>query len=466
MKKIKVLLISPSSGLHLGRVTRPKFQTHPLGLLYLAAELEKDGHSVELCDAFSFGYDLQHIENRIHSFGPDVIGLTAMTILAPDAYFIARRAKAIQPDVLVVMGGPHATAMPAEALTDGHVDIAVRGEGERTMCEICEAAACGRGFDGIAGITHKVHGQITVNPDRAPLMDVDSVAMPAYHLLPEVAEYNPPPHWGRRGQFASLITSRGCPYGCVFCSVTRAWGKRYRFRSTENVMAEMKTLYHRYNARYFSFRDSTLTLHKPRVVKLCQAILDEGLAIRWNCNSRPNEVNEEVLGWMKRAGCETIQFGIESGDEEILRRFKNLDKERIARAVALTDAAGIKAHGYFMFGLPGETCATIAATIRFAKSLPLYSAGFTTVTPFPGSELWDYCVDRDMITTTDWAGYDLKGNSVIRYEHFEPRQLLRFQKRAFRQFYMRPGIVLHHLSRIKSVNDLCNYIKEATVNLK
>jgi radical SAM superfamily enzyme YgiQ (UPF0313 family) len=465
MKSFRVLLISPPQGLHCGSVSRPRFQSHPLGLLYLAAVLAADDFDVQVCDALSFGYDADYIQQRITESGPDVIGLSAMTLLAPDCYAIAQRAKQLNPDAVTVMGGPHTTTMSGEALTEGHMDATVSGEGELSFLEICRKVRNGsRDFADIPGISYRSSGMTVDAPPRPPIMDLDSLPMPAYNLLAEMSEYNPPPHWGKKGRFASLITSRGCPYDCMFCSVTRTWGKRYRFRSTANILAELKWLYEDYQCRYFSFRDSTLTLHKPRVMKLCQAIIDAGMKIRWNCNARASEVTDELLKSMKNAGCESIQFGIESGDDEILRKFKNLDKKQIRNAVELTRRNGIKAHGYFMFGLPGETGETVAATIAFAKSLPLHSAGFTTVTPFPGSQLWDHCVDHDMITTTDWSRYNLKGGSVIRHPNFDSDQLRRIQKRAFMQFYLRPSVVWRHLSTIRSPNDMLNYIKEALIN--
>ena len=467
MERNKVLLISPSKGLEVGKPEKPRFQVHPLSLLYLAIVLEKEGYNVKICDAYSFGFDLDHIKSQIVSFSPDIIGISAMTILAPSAYLIASESKKINPSIITIMGGPHATALPEEALIDGNIDIAILGEGEYAMLEVCNNIRNGdHDFSSVHGIVYRQKGEIKQTEVKGPVMNIDVLPFPAYHLLPRMKEYNPPPHWGKKGRFASMLTSRGCPYGCIFCSVTRVWGKHYRYRSTDNVLKELELLHERYKIRYISFRDSTLTLNKDRVINLCNGIIKIGLDIKWNCNARVNEIDEDILPLMKRAGCESIQYGIECGEENMLKRFKNFNKTSVRRAIVLTDKNDIKAHGYFMIGLPGESKDTIKETIEFARSLPLYSAGFTTVTPFPGSDLWDYCMQNDLILTKDWSKYDLKGSSVVKYPNFTSEEILQSQKRAFQSFYLRPRIVFHHLSKIKNFNDLYNYFIEAYINLK
>ena len=218
--------------------------------------------------------------------------------------------------------------------------------------------------------------------------------------------------------------------------------------------------------KYISFRDSTLTLLKERVIDICEDMIDARLDIKWNCNSRANEVDRSLLKIMREAGCESIQYGIECGNADMLKKFKRLDRDIVADAVSMTKRSGIRAHGYFMLGLPGETMKTIRETIDFAKSLPLYSAGFTTATPFPGSELWDYSLENNLIVTKDFSRYDLKNIPVTLYPNLKPDEILGSQKRAFREFYLRPKILAYHLSSIKNFNDLRHYINEALINLK
>ncbi len=467
VKKTKIMLISPTKGLAACKPERPKFQSHPLGLLYIASILDINNYKVDIFDAYSFGKSLAEIRKKILIFSPDVLGISAMTIQANDAYLIAKTAKAINPKIITVMGGPHATALPEEAINTGWIDIVVIGEGEFSMLEICDKIEKKHNnFESIKGIVYKNGNKVVKTPNREKFEALDEIPFPAYHLLPLMEDYNPPPHWGKKGKFASVITSRGCPYGCIFCSVTKAWGRKYRVRSSDNVLDELEILYKKYNVKYVSFRDSIFTLRKKRVIEICKGLIERKLNIKWNCNGRVNEVDEEMLLWMKRAGCTAIQYGIESGNEEILSRFKRLKKDTIKKAIDMTNKIGIEAHGYFMFGLPGETKATMRETINFAKSLNLYSAGFTSVTPFPGSELWEYCIDNNLILSTDWSKYDLKGLPVSRHLNLKPEEILRAQKTAFREFYIRPKIIYKHLRNIKNLNDLLNYIFEALINLK
>lgn len=467
MREIKVLLLSPTKGLVAGHPEKPKFQTHPLGLLYIAGILERGGHSVEILDAWSFGIGLGEIRKQVLDFTPHVVGITAMTISACDAYLIAKAIKEMNPEIVTIMGGPHATALPEEAVNTENIDIAVMGEGEYIMLEICNHIARGdKDFGKIKGVVYKEGNKIIKTGFNPGMVELDKIPFPAYHLLYYMANYNSPPHWGKRGKFASVITSRGCPYGCSFCSVTEAWGRKYRYRSPDNVLNEIELLNKRYGVSFISFRDSVATLHRQRMIDICKGIMDRKLKIKWNCNAKPHEVDEELLRWMKRAGCKTIMYGIESGNEQILFQFKHTDKKVIEKAIDITHKAGIIPHGYFMFGLPGETKETMRETIDFAKSLKLHQAGFTSVIPFPGTKLWDYCISHDLIVTMDWTKYDLKGMPPSKHLNLEAEEILKAQKTAFREFYLRPKIVFYQMKNIRSFNDLTNYIYEAFANLR
>ncbi len=464
-KNLKILLISPPQGLSTEHIEAPKFQVHPLGLLYIAGVLEKSSYNVSILDAFSFGKSLEEIKNKIVDFMPDIVGITAMTLMACDAYEVAKTVKQINRATVVVMGGPHATAMHEEVLNIGDIDIAILGEGENCMLEICDSIEKKNDFNTIKGIVFKSNGMITKTDSRLKFDELDKIPFPAYHLLTDFKDYNPPPHWGKRGKFASIITSRGCPYDCSFCSVTRSWGKKYRYRSPENVISEIEYLNDNCGVSFLSFRDSIATLHKSRLIDICKGILEKGLKIRWNCNARTNEVDLELLSWMKRAGCKSIFYGIESGNEQILSQFKGLKKDDIRQAISITDKVGIEPHGFFMFGLPGETKESMSETIAFAKSLKLHTAGFTTVTPFPGSRLWDYSLDHNLLLTMDWNEYNLKGRPVSKYVNLSSDDILDAQKKAFREFYLRPKIIYYQLKNIKSFNDLASYVHEAIINL-
>ncbi|KKO19568.1 MAG: B12-binding domain-containing radical SAM protein [Candidatus Brocadia sp.] len=466
MKKTKILLLSPPQGLSTGHVEVPKFQVHPLGLLYIASVLEKYRYNVKILDALNFCKSLDEIKKTIIDFMPDIVGISATTPSANDAYAVAKVIKQINHETAIVMGGPHVTAMHDEALNSRDIDIAVLGEGEFSMLEICENFEKKRNdLNNIGGIVFKSNGTIVKTNSRTKYDELNNIPFPAYHLLPNFKDYNPPPHWGKKGKFASIITSRGCPYDCSFCSVTRNWGRKYRYRSAENVINEIEYLNNNFGVNFISFRDSIATLHRRRLIDICKGIVEKKLKITWNCNARINEVNLELLTWMKKAGCKSIFYGIESGNEQILSQFKELKKEDIRQVVGLTHKVGIEPHGFFMFGLPGETKETMRDTINFAKSLKLHTAGFTTVTPFPGSRLWDYSLNYNLVLTTDWNQYNLKGKPVSKHSNLTAEEILDAQKKAFKEFYLRPKIIYYQLKNIKSLNDLSSYVQEGIINL-
>lgn len=462
MKEIKILLVNPTQGLSVDEPLTPKFKVQNLGLLYVAAVLEKHNYHVEILDSYNLGSNLEEIGRAIPRF--DVLGITAATILANDAYRVAEEAKKVNPEILTVLGGCHASVLPDEPL-QRNIDVVVMGEGEYTMLELCEQLSRGnREFEGIPGIAFRKDDTTVRNALRPPIENLDDIPFPAHHLLLPIKQYNPFPHWGKPGSFAPIITSRGCPYSCLYCSITRIQGRRYRFRSAENVLDELEWLNKHYDVSTFSFRDGTFTLKKDRVAKICEMIISRKLNIAWNCNGRVNEVDEALLKLMKEAGCKGIQYGIEVGDPERLRAVKRLTPEQVERSIHNTDKAGIAAHGYFMFGLPGETPETIEKTIEFAKSLELDSAGFTVAVPFPGTEFWDYISENNLIQTFDWNKYSTQSTPVFDHETVTHEQLLKAQKRAYREFYLRPKVMWRHTKKLRSVSTLRNYLRKMLVN--
>jgi len=359
----------------------------PLGLGYLAACLEREGHQVRIHD-FGLRPDLpiaDEVEGVV-TFGPDLVGMTSMTTSHHSQEEAARLLKG-RLGVPIVIGGPHATTLPHETLQDPNLDYLVYGEGEETMVELVRVLESGRnGLDQIRGLYYKVDGEVVANPPRPLIEDLDALPFPARHLydLDRYGLYTPTGE-----QMITVLTSRGCPYNCSFC-FKEIFGRLYRRRSPENVVAELKEIVAHYGVHDVYFIDDLFTLDPRRLRAMAEAFIREDLDLRWQCLARVDRVTPELLQLMYRSGCREVHYGIESGNPEILAATaKHIKLDQVLQAVTWTEEAGIASKGYFILGLPGDTEETLEQTIAFAASLPLTEAMFSIATPFPGTRLWE-----------------------------------------------------------------------------
>ena len=359
----------------------------PLGLAYLAAVAEQEGHKVRVHD---FGLrpeaPLEAEIGEVLDFRPDLVGFTSMTTSQHSVEQAAGPLKA-ELGVPLVIGGPHATTLPERTLRDPHFDFLVYGEGEETWRELLRALAAGDArYERIAGLWWKQDGHIVRNAERPLIPDLDALPFPARHLM-EIDQY---PLYAPNGErMLTVLSSRGCPYNCSFC-FKGIVGRTYRQRSPANIVAELRQIVEQYGVRHVYFIDDLFTINVRRLDALMDAFLAEGLDIRWQCLARVDRVQPAILEKMHRAGCREIHFGVESGNLDILAATaKHIKLDQVEQAVGWTEAAGIAAKGYFMLGLPGDTEATMQQTIEFAAGLPLTEAMFSIATPFPGTRLWD-----------------------------------------------------------------------------
>lgn len=454
---MRVLFITPPKDIARSDVTKPTVCTQPLGIAYLAAVLEKNGTTVGIMDGYSLGHTPEQVTKEIAEFRPTVVGISSFTNNIYDAYEVARLSKSVLPNAPVIIGGPHATALPKEVIENDHVDVAFIGEGEADIYELCAQLSRAEWPLTVPNLLYKHNGNTEETQRSAAPVDLDSIPFPAHNLLPDIALYNPYPHWGKAGRFSALITSRGCPYNCMFCSVTSAQGQRYRARSVNNIIDEIRMLTGDYGVTTLSFRDGTVATSRQRLKDLCEELIASDLKVDWNCTVRANEIDVEIAQLMKRAGCSAAQLGIEVGNPEMLKRIKNLTPEQVKQAVNAMAAAGIRVHGYFMFGLPGETESTMRETIHFACRLPLYSAGFAAATPYPGTHFFQYCDEKDLLLTRQWDHYDAQ-SVVFSHETVAGEKILKAQKSGFRRFYLRPRTALRILRQISTPADIKNYM--------
>jgi radical SAM superfamily enzyme YgiQ (UPF0313 family) len=425
--------------------------TPPLGLLYLAAQLEKDQVSVRVVDAGMERLSVDGALDRIRRIGPRIVGLSATTPEIQAVEDFAAVIKAALPETALVLGGPHPTLDPEGVLAQPQVDYVIRGEGEFSFSELCREHLGGRrdGF-GILGLSYKADGRQVHLGERPLIENLDDVPMPARHLLPMSLYRN----FGRvykRRPVQVMITSRGCPFRCIFCA-HEIFGHRYRVNSAERMIEEVKRLMHDHGAREILFREDNFTAGKERVHKFCDLIHKENLDVTWMALSHVNSIDADLCKAMVGAGCWHLGMGVESGSPEIQRILKkNLDLNRALQSFDIVQNAGLRTLAFFMIGNYGDSEATIRQTIDFACRLNTDFAIFTITTPFPKTELFEMAVKEGLITNFDPSklcnnpAIFKQKHPILRTPHLGAEELERWQRKAIMRFYLRPKQILRIL---------------------
>jgi anaerobic magnesium-protoporphyrin IX monomethyl ester cyclase len=399
---------------------------YPMGLTSMAALLIQEGHEVDVYDAermeqgetlswsaVASRHDdyLRGLEDRAHPIWqevaamvrdrkPDLVGITALSVKAEGARRVAAICKRVDPGIVVVVGGDHPTVLPEQFLRDPNVDLAVRGEGEATIVELVAHLERDRDAapSGIAGVSYRAEDGIRHNPGREPIADLDRLPFPAIDALTHAESYRPV-------DFGAIMTSRGCPYGCTFCGVATVWGHRARTRSAANVIAEIEHLKGRYGTTYFSFRDSSFTHDRRRVLDLCSGLVSRDLQIQWECLSRADQIDDELAGRMAGAGCVAVRIGVESGSPRILRHMnKHTSLDEVRRAAQVLHALDMYWAAYILIGTPQETPETVRQTIDFVREINPPFVTLARFAPIPGTAMYYELVERDMIgPDIDWS---------------------------------------------------------------
>jgi radical SAM superfamily enzyme YgiQ (UPF0313 family) len=337
----------------------------PIGLGYLASAAE-DIAEISVIDENIEGFSIA----RARELNPDVIGITATT---PSFGRAAEIISAIgDMDAKIVVGGTHVTFAPEEALNAG-ADIVVRGEGEATFREIVE----GQSLIDISGISYTENKKIIHNTDREPIKDLDGIAVPAHRYFP-IEEYG----------IMSIATSRGCPYSCSYCSATRFWKKKVRYRSPRNVLEELKVIKD-LGFDLVKFTDSTFTLDKKRAIEICTLIKEAGLELNWSCETRADALSDELLRALSDSGCTLICMGVDSACDEVLsRNSRRIDAKTMKNTFEKIKKYGLNTRAYITFGLPGETEKSVAETVKFLGETEPDQILLSLATAYPGTDLW------------------------------------------------------------------------------
>ncbi|MBI2979877.1 MAG: radical SAM protein [Chloroflexi bacterium] len=337
----------------------------------------------------------------------------------------------------------------------------VRGEGEETIIGLLQTLENKRPVDNILGITYRKDGKVISTPARKSPTDIDSLPFLAYHLLPW-QKYRPHPPHGRALPFAALVTSRGCPYHCAYCSKP-VFGNRFLAQSPERVIAEVSYLKERFGIKEIAFYDDVFTLNKKRAHAIADSLVQKGVKLFWTCEARVNLVDKELLRHIRQAGCYAIAYGIESASPEILKTLhKDITLAQVAEAISSSREAGLQTIGYFMLGSPGETPETIKQTIQFARKLKLDFAQFSVTMPFPGTELYNLLETGER--NIPWQSFVYSAANSQLIPVFESDRLTRndlrsWTRRAYREFYLRPTYLWQRLRQIESWGDLKVNIK-------
>ncbi len=394
----------------------------PLGVSYVAAAMEAAGAEVRIFDYLVRRYSPDKLRRELDIFRPHLIGTTSVTLNFPDAASILSQAKQLRPEALTVMGGPHVSFTAHETLSQyPGIDLIVMGEGEATVRELLPLVAERESPDKVKGIAYRRKGEIIINEPRDFIEDLDSLPLPARHLLP-LSRYQ------ALGYPISIITGRGCPYSCIFCQGRRMVGKKIRKRTPCLVVDEIEQIL-AYGINRINIADDLFASERKRVEEICGEILKRGLTFAWSAFARVNTVDRETLRIMREAGCDAVSFGVESGNGEILKKIrKSITLEMVREAVNLCKEVGIIPHTSFMVGLPGESRETLEETRSFAASLgSLY--GYHHLAPFPGTTIREEANRYEIeILTDDWSRYDANG-SVVRTAHLDPEEMNEFVAR-------------------------------------
>lgn len=364
----------------------------PLGLLSLAAYARKHvpGVNITIIDAPAESLAISETVDRIIRSAPAVVGVTITTAAANAAQEIAKEVKKALPDTKLVAGGPHISGAGPSGLSElDAFDLAVAGEGEQTFAELLAALRSRRELGNIAGLmSSTMKGWVQQSPQREPLEDLDQLPFPAWDLLAKFPQaYASNVFFSPGGATATVVTSRGCPFNCAFCDQS-TFGHHYRAASAEYVHRIVKTLQEQYKIRYVIFCDDTFTMDRRRVLEICRLLGQLVPRISWSCDANVMTVDREMLKAMKRAGCWSISYGIESGSPTVLKSLnKNIRLDRARDVIRQTHSEAIRAKGLFILGTPEESLDSVSQTRDFMDSVPLSTINLSKFTPYPGSEL-------------------------------------------------------------------------------
>jgi len=434
----------------------------PLSLVSVAAIFEREGVAVDLLDMDAEGLSYSQALQRVRDASPDLIGFTLSTYSFHPILTWIRKFKE-DTGLPIIVGGAHVALYPEETMSHPEIDYVVVGEAELPLPPFIRAFTTDRDFSGLKSVGYREDGRVIIDRTRQHIPDIDDAPWPARHLLNNELYSNILSH---RKNFTAMLSTRGCPYRCAFCDQKTP---KYRIRSPRSFVDEVTFNCREFGIHEFDVYDSTFTANKKRVLEICRLLVEEQVDVSWTVRSRVDSVNKDMLDALRRAGCHTVMYGIESSDRDILKRMrKDISPERVREIVGHSKKVGFEVLGFFMFGFPGETRETIEDTIRFSLELPLDYAQFTVIVPFPDTEIYEYYMANGL--EDYWAEYTLDPSKERLIEligtEITRDDASRYLSLAYRRFYYRPRVIWHRARSVRSFGELRRLARGAWAILK
>jgi len=462
---MKVLLINPPpfrgpkvirEGRCEQRLSSFQYVMVPISLPMIAGLLLKKGFELKIDDFMVEDFDFQAAIKAIVEFRPDLAVINFSTLTYKDDREFVRCLRRRLPKTHLTAIGVHVTALPRKTLQETKLDSVIRGEPEMTCLKLAQALQKQKPFNQILGLSFKIGKRIINNRSRPPIKDLDSLPFAARHLLKQ-DRYVAPVH---NRPYTLLITARGCPNKCIFCTARQYYGQNFRMRKPDKIVEEIEQIVRVDKIRVLTMWADTFTLDKRFVLDLCRLIKEKNLKFQWMCNARVDTVDLEMLKVMKKAGCIGVAFGVESGVQEILNKAKKgITLEQIERAFELTRLAKIESLAHIIFGLPGETKETIEQTLKFIDQIDPDYAQFYCAVPFPGTEFRALAQKKGWITTDDWGNYEIN-QAIIETPTLSQTELAKTRRRAVLRFYLRKKFILRQLKEVRSFSELLNLFQK------
>ncbi|MDD5130543.1 MAG: radical SAM protein [Candidatus Omnitrophica bacterium] len=470
---MNILLINPSLKQEQIRHYSDKVEknrgTHPsLGLLYIAAVLEQNNHQVQVIDIDTEPNPQKKILHSLLNFKPEIVSLHVMTWTFHQANEIAKLVKNTLSSAYIIAGGAGITGSAQSAMKYSIFDYGVIGEGEETIIDLINTLAAQTDISKTAGIAYRKDNRIFLNPPRPLIEKLDSLPHPAWHLVKLNRYANV---LSKERACATMVTSRGCPYNCIYCDRRNRMGNKWRCFSNQKIVGEMQELKNNFGIKEIMFFDDEFIIDRNRAMEFCRLILEKKLKISWECRSRVDVVDRQLLKMMKKAGCYRIRFGFESGDDKILRNLKKgITVKQSLECAQMVKEAGIEIFGYFMFGCPGENEETVQKTIELIFTIDPDFAVFSKTILIPGSELFEWAAAQKLIAPDYWekflAGEINNTAPALSSPELPEQRVDQILKEINKRFYLRPKFMLRRLSKIKNLSQFIRQVQMAEAFLK